>query len=113
MRIVRGATSKIIFYGGYDDAERRIIIFVPDGCGYSRGRAKKMISPLSILHQGGTTTAESSHIEDYPGLSSCCSICDREYPWPVTRHDSCKFGYGGFSIVFTVQARANLKSHSL
>lgn len=47
MRIVRGRSDvKSFFYGGYDDAERRIIMFVPDGY----ADTLEMISPLSVLH---------------------------------------------------------------
>lgn len=51
MRIVRGRSDvKSFFYGGYDDAERRIIMFVPDGYADTLEEALEMISPLSVLH---------------------------------------------------------------
>ena len=51
MRIVRGRSDvKSFFYGGYDDAERRIIMFVPDGYADTLEGALEMISPLSVLH---------------------------------------------------------------
>ncbi len=51
MRVVRRRNDvKSFFYGGYKDAERRILMFVPYGYADTLEEALEMISPLSVLH---------------------------------------------------------------
>ena len=55
MLIVKGRSDvKSFFYGGYDDAERRIILFVPDGYADTLEGALEMIHRFGTSHQGGT-----------------------------------------------------------
>ena len=71
MRIVRGRSDvKSFFYGGYEDAERRIIMFVPDGYADTLEEALEMISHFRCFASRWRLAAESSRIGIISGLSS-------------------------------------------
>lgn len=68
MRVVRGRSDvKSFFYGGYEDAERRILMFVPDGYTDTLEGVLEMISPLSVLHIKVTTSGRKLTHRDYLG----------------------------------------------
>ena len=68
MRIVRGRNDvKSFFYGGYEDAERRILMVIPYGYADTLEEALEMISPLSVLHIKASPGGRKLTHRDYLG----------------------------------------------
>nr|WP_298573448.1 YlmH/Sll1252 family protein [uncultured Mogibacterium sp.] len=68
MHITRGrADVKSFFYGGYEDAERRILMFIPEGYADTLEEALEMISPLSVLHIKVVPSGRKLTHRDYLG----------------------------------------------
>lgn len=87
MRVTRGRTDvKSFFYGGYEDAERRILMFVPDGYADTLEDTLEMIKPLSVLHIKAVPGGRKLTHRDY--LGSVLSLgLDRSVIGDILVHD--------------------------
>lgn len=87
VRVTRGRTDvKSFFYGGYEDAERRILIFVPEGYADTLEAALEMINPLSVLHINVAPGSRKPTHRDY--LGSVLSLgLDRSVIGDILVHD--------------------------